>query len=214
MFCQNCGKEVPENIKFCNYCGAEQGVDSSPASFQEASQQQSYDCYEPQQQTVIAAKIRNALKLGGFGLVALSVISIIVCLMWHQYEHFINYVSAGDITFLLVQSCMVVGGLLMICMPKSKAALQIGGIVLVALSVLSVLAGLRYVQLFNNLQKSYSYGRNYSYRVARASSDPGLYGCYGNIVDLYIERKRKVKSCGFFHGKNMQALNLQHLSAL
>lgn len=63
MFCQNCGKEVPENIKFCNYCGAEQGVDSSPASFQEASQQQSYDCYEPQQQTVIAAKIRNALKL-------------------------------------------------------------------------------------------------------------------------------------------------------
>lgn len=146
MFCQNCGKEVPENIKFCNYCGAEQGVDSSPASFQEASQQQSYDCYEPQQQTVIAAKIRNALKLGGFGLVALSVISIIVCLMWHQYEHFINYVSAGDITFLLVQSCMVVGGLLMICMPKSKAALQIGGIALVALSVLSVLAGLRYHQ--------------------------------------------------------------------
>lgn len=146
MFCQNCGKEVPENIKYCNYCGAEQGFASSTASFQEKPQQQSYDYYEPQQQMVIDANTRTALRIGGFALIVLSVLSILISLMWHQYEHFINYVSAGDIIFLLVQSCMVVGGLLMICIPKPKTALQIGGIALAALSVLSVFAGLRYHQ--------------------------------------------------------------------
>lgn len=25
MFCQNCGKQIPENVKFCNHCGATQG---------------------------------------------------------------------------------------------------------------------------------------------------------------------------------------------
>lgn len=25
MFCRNCGKEIPNNINFCNYCGASQG---------------------------------------------------------------------------------------------------------------------------------------------------------------------------------------------
>lgn len=146
MFCLNCGKEVPENIKYCNYCGAEQGLASSTASFQEAPQQQSYDYYEPPQQMVIDANIRTALKVGGFMLVALSGLSILISLIWHQYEHFIYYVSAEDIIFLLAQSCMVIGGLLMICIPKPKTALQIGGIALAALSVLSVFAGLRYHQ--------------------------------------------------------------------
>lgn len=27
MFCPNCGKEIPENIKFCNYCGSPQSSD-------------------------------------------------------------------------------------------------------------------------------------------------------------------------------------------
>ena len=95
---------------------------------------------------VIDANTRTALRIGGFALIVLSVLSILISLMWHQYEHFINYVSAGDIIFLLVQSCMFVGGLLMICIPKPKTALQIGGIALAALSVLSVFAGLRYHQ--------------------------------------------------------------------
>ena len=95
---------------------------------------------------VIDVNIRTALRVGGFILVVLSVLSILISLMWHQYKHFINYVSAGDIIFLLAQSCMVVGGLLMICIPKPKTALQIGGIALEALSVFSVLAGLRYHQ--------------------------------------------------------------------
>jgi|GEM_PF-6359945 len=29
MFCQNCGKQIPENVRFCNHCGAIQGNKSS-----------------------------------------------------------------------------------------------------------------------------------------------------------------------------------------
>lgn len=33
MFCHNCGKQIPDGIKFCNYCGAAQeGDQSAPAS--------------------------------------------------------------------------------------------------------------------------------------------------------------------------------------
>jgi hypothetical protein len=31
MFCHNCGAEIPENAKFCNYCGATQKVAAPPS---------------------------------------------------------------------------------------------------------------------------------------------------------------------------------------
>ena len=34
MFCQNCGKQIPENVKFCNHCGAAQ-VTSSAQNYQQ-----------------------------------------------------------------------------------------------------------------------------------------------------------------------------------
>lgn len=34
MFCQNCGKQIPENVKFCNHCGAAQ-VSSSAQNSQQ-----------------------------------------------------------------------------------------------------------------------------------------------------------------------------------
>lgn len=37
MFCQNCGTQIPENVKFCNYCGAEQ-TKSSAKSTQQKNQ--------------------------------------------------------------------------------------------------------------------------------------------------------------------------------
>ena len=139
MFCPNCGKEIPENIKFCNYCGTEQSVNFSSTTFQETSQQQPYDDHIFQQQSVMDSKTEAALRVGGVCLTALSVLSILLCFVWHQYEHFVNYVGIGDVIILLVQSCMIVGGISMICMSKSKAVLQIGGSVLLALSALSVL---------------------------------------------------------------------------
>ena len=30
MYCTNCGKELPENSKFCNYCGSAQGTEGQP----------------------------------------------------------------------------------------------------------------------------------------------------------------------------------------
>lgn len=35
MFCQNCGKQIPENVKFCNYCGAVQTNGSAQRTQQE-----------------------------------------------------------------------------------------------------------------------------------------------------------------------------------
>ncbi len=32
MFCSNCGKQIPENTKFCNYCGAQQPASNSAAN--------------------------------------------------------------------------------------------------------------------------------------------------------------------------------------
>lgn len=39
MFCKNCGKQIPDNTKFCNYCGAQQVTDNNMNS---APNQQSY----------------------------------------------------------------------------------------------------------------------------------------------------------------------------
>lgn len=129
---------------------------------------------------VIDVNIRTALRVGGFILVVLSVLSILISLMWHQYKHFINYVSAGDIIFLLAQSCMVVGGLLMICIPKPKTALQIGGIALEALSVLSVLAGLRYHQ-YSFLTTSGSVC-NYSFFTVCSAADRSVLFGYNSML--------------------------------
>lgn len=134
MFCPNCGKEILENIRFCNYCGAKQNV-----NFQEDSQQQSYEEYAVRQQSAMDLKNKADLRLGGAILIALSVLSILLFIVWHQYEHFADYVSVGDVITILVQSCMIVGGISMICMSKPKAALQIGGSALLAVSALSVL---------------------------------------------------------------------------
>lgn len=52
MFCQNCGKQIPENVKFCNHCGAiqgNQGVQSGQSTPQnnKQSQQRSQQPYRP-----------------------------------------------------------------------------------------------------------------------------------------------------------------------
>lgn len=158
MFCPNCGKKIPENIKFCNYCGAEQDVNFSSATFQEDSKQQSYEEYAVQQQSAMASRTRAALKLGGFCLVALSVFSILLCFVGHYYEFYLgHYVLIGSSVVLLMQSSMIVGGITMIGMSNPKAALKIGGSVLLAISALSVLTcflGNRYSYLLTSIRNS------------------------------------------------------------
>lgn len=44
MFCRNCGKEIPENTNFCNYCGAAQkngSAQNAQANSRTYGQQQS-----------------------------------------------------------------------------------------------------------------------------------------------------------------------------
>lgn len=158
MFCPNCGKEISENIKFCNYCGAEQDINFSSTAFQEDSQQQSYEEYTVQQQPAMASRTRSALKLGGFCLVALSVLSILLCFVGHYYEFYLgHYVLIGSSVILLMQSSMIVGGITMISMSNPKVALKIGGSVLLVISALSVLIcilGNRYGYLITSIRNS------------------------------------------------------------
>ena len=39
MFCQNCGKQIPENAKFCNHCGEEQVRNAAQKTSQNNAQQ-------------------------------------------------------------------------------------------------------------------------------------------------------------------------------
>lgn len=48
MFCQNCGKQIPENAKFCNHCGATQG--SNAARSNQNTSQNNTQQRQPNQQ--------------------------------------------------------------------------------------------------------------------------------------------------------------------
>ncbi len=40
MFCSNCGKQIPDNTKFCNYCGAQQQIAENTESAPKATENQ------------------------------------------------------------------------------------------------------------------------------------------------------------------------------
>lgn len=49
MFCQNCGKQIPENVKFCNHCGAAQvtvSTQNTQQTYQAGAQQQQQQSYQ------------------------------------------------------------------------------------------------------------------------------------------------------------------------
>lgn len=47
MFCQNCGKEIPENIKFCNYCGSSQSSDFTRDAKSEQTNAETHSAANP-----------------------------------------------------------------------------------------------------------------------------------------------------------------------
>lgn len=61
MFCSNCGKQIPDNTKFCNYCGAQQLIitNTNPAPNPTVNQQ-NY-AYAPAQQPAKAPKKKTGI---------------------------------------------------------------------------------------------------------------------------------------------------------
>lgn len=60
MFCSNCGKQIPDNTKFCNHCGAQQqiveGADSAPKT---TENQKKIADIQPQESKKIPKKKTN-----------------------------------------------------------------------------------------------------------------------------------------------------------
>lgn len=50
MFCQNCGRQIPDNAKFCNHCGAAQGVQED--TFSQNTKQSGRSSAQSQQQHI------------------------------------------------------------------------------------------------------------------------------------------------------------------
>ena len=100
MFCRNCGKEIPENTKFCNHCGAAQ--DSAPA--------------QTTSQPVIPQKPKKGLKIGGIVLTVCGALSVVGSFANESYFKMLNYgMDSSDAVTIGFQIGLIVGGIVMIC---------------------------------------------------------------------------------------------------
>ncbi|MGI6019116.1 MAG: DUF4234 domain-containing protein [Marvinbryantia sp.] len=102
MFCQNCGKEIPANVKFCNHCGAEQKditSQSSPKVNQNMSGSVSYSGYQTEERSTYAPvrhlkTDRSLLKFillsiitfGIYGIIVMSEISTDINTIASKYD--------------------------------------------------------------------------------------------------------------------------------
>lgn len=59
MFCSNCGKQIPDNTKFCNYCGAQQQIVANVNSAPKTTVNQPKTVDAPTQVTKEAPKKKN-----------------------------------------------------------------------------------------------------------------------------------------------------------
>lgn len=88
MFCQNCGKQIPENVKFCNHCGAVQTNRSEKdiqqrekmtRQSQQYSQQREQSQQQEQQQTNLPID-ENAFKKYVTPYIARNIFAVITVL--------------------------------------------------------------------------------------------------------------------------------------
>lgn len=56
MFCSNCGKQIPDNTKFCNHCGAQQQIVENTESAPKTTENQQKAVDTPTQETKKAPK--------------------------------------------------------------------------------------------------------------------------------------------------------------
>lgn len=118
MFCRNCGKEIPENVKFCNYCGAvqnngsAQNTQSTPRTYgqqQAAAHSQSVHT-APHSSNV---KKNNTKKKVGIVLVCLQILMLI------------GGISSGTVLVMLVSGPAGFFELIGYCLPGIIGAILI-----------------------------------------------------------------------------------------
>lgn len=114
MFCTNCGKELPNDAKFCNRCGAPQ--DDGFVNAMQPTQQS----YMPQQPATKPQQ-RPGLKVGGIILLVCGVLSVVGGFTNGSFMGMAEHgLDLANMVTILVQFGLVFGGIRMIA--KSKGS--------------------------------------------------------------------------------------------
>ena len=85
MFCSNCGKQIPDNTKFCNHCGAQQVTSSQVTTAPRAEEGQS------EQNTTKKSK----KKIIGIVLLCLQAVSILGIVANGEIANLTSYFTGG-----------------------------------------------------------------------------------------------------------------------
>lgn len=118
MFCTNCGKELPDDAKFCNRCGTprEDEFVSASQPTQQPYMQQPY-----MQQPATKPQQRPGLKVGGIILLVCGVLSLVGGFTNGSFKNMMEYgFDLANLVTILVQFGLVFGGIRMIA--KSKGS--------------------------------------------------------------------------------------------
>ncbi len=110
MFCRNCGKEIPENVKFCNYCGAVQNnrsAQNTQSNSRTYGQQQAAAHSQPEYTVPHSSNVKkkNTKKKVGIVLVCLQLLMLI------------GGISSGTVLVMLVSGPAGLFELLGYCLP-------------------------------------------------------------------------------------------------
>lgn len=120
MFCTKCGRELPNNAKFCSHCGAPQGSESVNRPAQQRPVQQPYtqQSYSPPQPT---AKPKKKSKTAGIIMLVIGLISVYGGFANGSYAQMAAYgIDLANIVTLLIQAGLIVGGIMKISKSKEN----------------------------------------------------------------------------------------------
>lgn len=108
MFCSNCGKEIPNETKFCSYCGAPQGgAVPNPSPSPEAVSQ-----VKPKS---------NGKFIGGIVMVVVGAMAFLGWMNNGFFENIsVNGAEPSDISAILMDIGLLAGGAWMIYKAKKK----------------------------------------------------------------------------------------------
>lgn len=107
MFCIKCGKNIPDNTRFCIHCGAPQsGVPQGTAPGRAA--------FQPAQQPFANPQPKKGLKIGGIVLLVLGILSVFGALANGTYAYMSYRFDLSDLFMILIQAGLIIGGTLMI----------------------------------------------------------------------------------------------------
>ncbi len=128
MFCQNCGKQIPDETKFCHYCGAKQ-----PQQDYAPSNQQPYPprpSVQPAYRPELAAKPRERVFAGiaGVFMMSLAGMALMILTQFMHYPLLTGYVTA------LFGAVMAAGAFW--CYSKLAGRLSVKGIFICAILLL------------------------------------------------------------------------------